>query len=234
MPDKIVKASELFLDTKDFVKQGLRAELKLTSILTGQLFIEMEVDPGSSYTLRGDGKINEIPTKPSAIHKITETLEKYPIHEVLNNIATTMTSLDKILSDPAINEILKSINQASKDYGLLAQKLSTNVNSISSELNTTLNKTNRALTSADATFRHVGKTLESADATFIHVDKTLVAAEHMLNTSNSLLSDDSQLMFSLTNTLNDLSNAARSVQNLADTLERQPESLLYGKPAGGD
>jgi len=220
LQDRTVRASEIFLDTNDFVKQGLRAQLKLNSILTGQLFIELELDPNSSYKLHGDGKIKEIPTRATAIQEITKTLEKYPIHEVLNNIASTMASLDKIFSDPVIIETLKSINQASKDYGVLANKLVTDVNTISIELNTTLNNSNKLLQSAETTFRNV--------------DKTLVIAEHTLNTSNSLLREDSPMMFSLIDALNELANAARSVRNLADTLEQQPESLLRGKSAGNN
>jgi len=220
LKDKTVKASEIFLDTSEFVENGLRAQLKLSSILTGQLFIELESDPGSSYTLRGDGKIKEIPTTSTAIQEITKTLEKYPIHQVLNNIASTMASMDKILSDPVIIETINTINQTSKDYSLLAQKLITETDTISAELDTTLNNTN--------------KTLESADASFRSVDKTLAAAEQMLNTSSGILREDSQLMFSLVDALNELANAARSVRNLADTLEQQPEALLRGKSAGGN
>ena len=220
LKDKTVKASEIFLDTSEFVENGLRAQLKLSSILTGQLFIELESDPGSSYTLRGDGKIKEIPTTSTAIQEITKTLEKYPIHQVLNNIASTMASMDKILSDPVIIETINTINQTSKDYSLLAQKLITETDTISAELDTTLNNTN--------------KTLESADASFRSVDKTLAAAEQMLTTSSGISREDSQLMFSLVDALNELANAARSVRNLADTLEQQPEALLRGKSAGGN
>lgn len=218
LQDRTVKAGEIFLDTKEFVNLGLRAKLQLNSILTGQLFIELELDPGSSYVLHGDGEINEIPTQSTAILEITKTLDKYPIQEVLNNIASTMVSLDKILSDPVIMETVKSLNQTSKDYGLLAKKLVSKTDTLSTEMNTTLKNTS--------------KTLKSAEQTFRNVDKTLVAAKDMLESSNNLLRDDSQLVYSLTDALHELANAARSVRNLADTLEQQPESLLQGKSTG--
>ena len=218
--DKTVRASEILVDTTDFIEAGMRAQLKLQSILTGQLFVELEFDPDSSYKLRGNGKIREIPTTTTAIQEITKTLEKYPVHEVLNNIASTMDSLDKILSDPVIIETLKSINQASQDYSLLANNLTTETKTISADLRTALNNSNIVLESAEASFRKI--------------DKTLVAVEKMLNTSGGLLREDSPLMFSLVDALNELANAARSVRNLADTLEQQPEALLRGKSAGGN
>ena len=220
LKDRTVKAGEIFLDTNEFVKLGLRAKLQLNSILTGQLFIELELDPGSSYALHGDGEINEIPTQTTAIQEITKTLDKYPIQDVLNNIASTMVSLDKILSDPVIIETVKSINQTSKDYGLLAQRLTIKSETLSTELNTTLKNTSNALKSAEKTFRNI--------------DKTLADAKHMLKTSNDLVHEDSRLMYSLTDALTELANAARSVRILADTLEQHPESLLQGKPSGGN
>ena len=218
--DKIVRASEIYVDTSAFIEHGLRAQLKLQSILTGQLFIELEFEPGSSYKLHGNGEITEIPTSTTTIQEITKTLEKYPIHEVLNNIASTMDSLDKILSDPVIIETINSINQASHDYSLLAKYLTSETKTLSTDLHTALNNSN--------------KVLESAQASFRKVDKTLVAAEQMLNTSSGVLREDSPLMFSLVDALNELANAARSVRNLADTLEQQPEALLRGKSAGGN
>ena len=113
LEDKTVKASEVLLDTKKFAEQGLHAQLKLNSILTGQLFIELEFAPGSQFKYRGDGKMREIPTSTTAIQEITKTLEEYPIHEVLNNIASTMDSIDKIVSDPVILETVHSIKQTS-------------------------------------------------------------------------------------------------------------------------
>ncbi len=218
--DETVRASEILEDTYDFVEDGLRAQLKVKSLLTGQLFIELEFFPGSSYKLHGNGEIEEIPTKTTAIQEITKTLEKYPIDKVLNNIASTMASLDKIFSDPVILETLHSINQASQDYSVLANNLVTETKTISTDLHTVLNKSN--------------KVLESAEASFRKIDKTLVAAEQMLNTSSGLIREDSPLMYSLVDALNELANAARSVRDLADTLEQQPEALLRGKSAGGN
>jgi paraquat-inducible protein B len=218
--DETVRASEILEDTYDFVEDGLRAQLKVKSLLTGQLFIELEFFPDSSYTLHGNGEIEEIPTKPTAIQEITKTLEKYPVNKVLNNIASTMASLDKIFSDPVILETLNSINQASQDYSVLANNLVTETKTISADLHKTLENSN--------------KILESAEVSFRKVDKTLMAAEQMLNTSSGVLQEDSPLMYSLVDALNELANAARSVRDLADTLEQQPEALLRGKSAGGN
>jgi len=217
---KIVKAGELHLDTKDFVKIGLRAQLKLKSLLTGQLFIELDFDKASDYTLRGGGHINEIPTKATTIQKIAQSLDKYPIREVLNNLASTMSSLDKILSDPIIIDTLKSVNATANDFRLLTEDLSKIVNSLSGEMNETLNITNN--------------TLKTAESTFKKIDKVTALAEKTLIASDRLLSEDSEVIVGLNEALTELAEAARSVRDLADTIEQQPESLLQGKSNGNN
>ncbi len=213
LQDKTVKASEIFFDTSHMIENGLRAQLKLQSLLTGQLFIELEFDPDSSYKLRGDGTEKEIPTSITAMQEITQTLEKYPISKVLNNIASTMASIDRIMSDPVILETVKSINQTSKDYALLAKQLSTETAIISVNLK---------------------RTLTQAEKSFKQVDQSLTAVEKTLKTTDGVLREDSQLMNSLLDALNELASAARSVRTLADTLEQQPEAIIRGKSAGGN
>lgn len=215
LQDKTVKGSKARIIAGSFIQHGLRAQLKVNSILTGQLYIELDFYPGSDYQLQGDGTIREIPTSETAIQEITKTLEKFPINEALNNISSTMASLNKILSDPMIIETIHSINQTTKSYDLLATQLSSQATTITTNLNKTLIKTNEQL--------------EMAEVTFKHASKTLAASTKMFNTTNRLLRDDSQIIFSLTEALNEMRDAARSVKTLADTLERQPEAILRGK-----
>lgn len=213
LKDKIVKASEVDLKSDKYKSSGLFAQLKLNSLLTGQLYIELEFDPEGKHKFYGDGSIREIPTRATTMQEITKTLEKYPITEVLNNIASTMDSLNKIFSDPVILETVHSVNHAAKEYEVLAKQLRTDSTNLTSNLN---------------------KTLEQADKTFIQIDQSLASARKTLKTTDGLLREDSQLMYSLQDALNEVANAARSVRALADTLEQQPEAILRGKSAGGN
>ncbi len=218
--NETVKASELNLDTKNFVKIGLRAQLKVKSLLTGQLFIELDFDQESPFTLQGDGGINEIPTKATTIQKIAQTLDKYPVREVLNNLASTMESLDKILSDPIIIETIKSVNETSKGFDSLAKDLNKVANSLSVEMSETLKVANGTLKAAESTFRKI--------------DIATASAEKTLKSSDQLLGEDSEVIVSLKEALTELTEAARSVRNLADALEQQPESILHGKSNGNN
>ena len=87
-------------------------------------------------------------------------------------------------------------------------------------------------------------TLKHVDDLVLHVDqdvapevgatlrdarKTMDAADRMLATADQALKSDAPLQTELRETLREVGKAATAVRNLADLLERQPESLISGK-----
>ena len=66
-------------------------------------------------------------------------------------------------------------------------------------------------------------------ATLRDARKTMDAADRMLATADKSLQGDAPLQLELRETLREVGKAAIAVRNLADLLERQPESLISGK-----
>ena len=209
------------------IDAGLRAQLQLQSLLTGQLFIQLDFYPGSPVVLVGDDRYPEIPTIPTPIEKITRKLEDFPVEQVMNNIISTSEGLNKLVNSPelhhsiqSLNETLENINRIVKspelqksiaslhsaldDLGSLARTVDSRVDPLSSELHATLNETRLAMSQAR-------DTLESAQ----------------------YLVSDQKLLFALDNALAEITSAARSVRDLTDFLERQPQSILRGKSISG-
>jgi paraquat-inducible protein B len=83
------------------------------------------------------------------------------------------------------------------------------------------------------------KTVERADHLIAGVDGQLVPeltgalrdARKTLNEANGTLASDSPTQIELRDTLREVGRAAAAVRNLADLMERQPESLLTGRKA---
>ena len=209
------------------IDAGMRAQLQLQSLLTGQLFIQLDFYPGTRVDLVGDDRYPEIPTIPTPIEKITRKLEDFPVEHVMNNIISTSEGLNKLVNSPelhhsiqSLNETLENINRLVKspelqksiaslhaaldDLGSLARTVDSRVEPLSSELHTTLNETRLAMSQARGT-------LESAQ----------------------YLVSDQKLLFALDNALAEITSAARSVRDLTDFLERQPQSILRGKSISG-
>lgn len=59
--------------------------------------------------------------------------------------------------------------------------------------------------------------------------KTLDSADRMLGSADKLMAGDAPLQLEMRETLREVSKAATAVRDLADLLERQPQSLLTGK-----
>lgn len=62
--------------------------------------------------------------------------------------------------------------------------------------------------------------------------ETLPDLNKTLKSADALLSNDSPLQMDLRETLRELTKAATSLKKLADTVEDQPQSLIFGKPSG--
>jgi paraquat-inducible protein B len=97
---------------------------------------------------------------------------------------------------------------------------------ISYRLVSTLSSLEQTLKSTDQLMRHVDGSIAP------QVAATLAEAQAAMKNAKDLLAQDAPLQSDLGATLLQLARAAKSVTALVDYLERHPESLLRGKPAG--
>jgi paraquat-inducible protein B len=209
------------------INAGLRAQLQQQSLLTGQLFIQLDFYPDTAAVLVGNTKYPEIPTIPTPIERFTRKLEDIPVDQLMNNITSITEGLKQLVNSPelhqsllSLNETLDNINQVVKspelqksivslhttldDLGSLARTIDSRIEPLSAEMHATLNETRLAMTQARS---------------------TLESAQHLVS--------DQKLLYALDNALAEITSAARSVRDLADFLERQPQSLLRGKTISG-
>ena len=105
------------------------------------------------------------------------------------------------------------------------------VEEIGNDLRKTLETLDNTLRSADRTLTRVDvETLPEAKKTLEDLRRAVSAAERVLsNTDNTLLGPDAPAQQELRDALQEIARSARAIRLLADTLERNPESLLRGK-----
>jgi paraquat-inducible protein B len=73
------------------------------------------------------------------------------------------------------------------------------------------------------------ETAPQAKATMAQAQATLAQAQTTLASLERTLGADSPTQADLRSALEQFTRAARSLQDLADTLERRPESVIFGK-----
>jgi paraquat-inducible protein B len=207
-PDAVVDVRQIYMPDPDedhlqymIEELGLRAQLQLQSILTSQMAIQLDYYPDTEYVYHGDGSLPEIPTIPRTFEVISEQLQDLPLEEILNDITSTLSSINQIVSSPEVEETMTVMKNTLKSIDELAQNVNRNVQPL-----------------ADDT----AKTLMDAQ-------KALREAEVLLSEMKLLVSQDSAQVYNLNVALEEIVNAARSIRIFAETIERQPETLLKGK-----
>ncbi len=189
----------------ELVERGLRAQLQLSSIITGSMMVALDFFPDDPQQgLNKDGIYPEIPTKPTVLTEVTQSAT-----EILNKIASL--PLDQLVGD------LRSTIQA---YGDLAK--SPEVKDSLAELDKTLASVESFMSTAN---RDIGPVLSSLRSFLSNGSVTL----ERLSATLSTLEPGSPMQRDLRQAMIELRDALRSIRVLANLLEEQPGSLLRGK-----
>ena len=143
------------------VEKGLRAQLKQGNLLTGQLFIALDMYPDESpRKIVYGGKYPEFPTIPTPIEEITkgitrivDKLEKLPLEQIGKDLRETLAHLNK------------STEQLAKLMQNIDEKVAPAATATLEQSQTTLNKLDRLLSAESPTGHELKRALaELADA----------------------------------------------------------------------
>jgi paraquat-inducible protein B len=183
------------------VESGLRAQLRTGNLLTGQLYVALDLFPDAKPgKLVRNGKYGypEFPTTPtqmeeigSKVSQLVAKIDKIPIDQIGNDLRDTLQGAKRIANSPELLETVKSLNAAVKEFQSLAVELRT-------------------------------RTTPEVTAALQQVQRSLAAAE------NSLAADSPQ-QYRVKAALDEITGAARALRVLTEFLEAHPESLLRGK-----
>ncbi len=197
LPDGVTR--ETLVD--HLIERGFRAQLRTGNLLTGQLYIAIDLFPDAkpAKMVRG-GRYGypEFPTTPTQLEeigsKVTQLvakIDKIPIEQIGNDLRDTMQGAKRIVNSPELLETVKSLNAAVKELQAFTVELRT-------------------------------RTAPEVTATLQQAQRSLAAAE-------SSLAADSPQQYRVKAALDEIAGAARSLRLLTEFLEAHPESLLRGK-----
>ncbi len=132
------------------IKQGLRAQLEMQSLVTGQLLVALDFHPGKSPGFSGlQSEYLEIPTIQSDIEELSQKLRQAPIEEMFNKLLSVINSIDSFLDSESINELLTALTHALNSINTLASHMDNELPDLSVNLARTVNDANRLLNNAD-------------------------------------------------------------------------------------
>jgi len=206
------------------IDEGLRAQLQLESIVTGVLFVELDLFPGSPVNLflpKESGYL-EIPTQPTLLQEASQTgadliakLRDVDFDGLVTSIRDAARSVGDLAGSPELRQTLVAAREAMVSARDTLTEIRPRVPQFASGVDSASNRLQGSLKRFDATLGSLDTALGSLDTT--------------LGSVNRLVDPSAPLVYQLTTTLTDLGTAAKSVRELADYLDRNPSAIITGR-----
>jgi paraquat-inducible protein B len=228
-------------EVRKLIDAGLRAKLVSQSFVTGQLAIELDFLPNTPAELhKGEPDLIEVPTVPSDIQQIKQTLEQLDIEVLVASATRAMKALEGLATAAEQAQAIERLVQLIDDLDALTQNTDARLGEVTRSITATTDSANElvakgdgALTrlegDIDATLSEARSTLSGAETAARKFATTLDQAAVTLKAAHRVLDPNAPMGRELRRTIVDIGAAARSLRALADALERNPSALLTGK-----
>jgi paraquat-inducible protein B len=238
------------------VQRGLRAQLQMQSLLTGLLYVDIDLAAQrvpAVATPAQNGKENavvignavEIPTTDTAVQALRSQLEGVDLRRLLDDVSAIATSARALVSGPELRTALDDLQGITGSVKRLAMRLEQRIDPLAAAATSAMTRTDRAAQRVGDAASEVGASAKSLARTSDALGQTVAPDSMLMRDLQSAAAEvsgaaaalrgaagsDDGVVRQTTRAMQDLSRAARSLRELADSIERQPQSLLRGRPA---
>lgn len=204
-------------ELKNLIDRGLRAQLATESLLTGLLYIDLDLHPNTPLNVMlvpGSG-YREIPTIPTDLEQVQQSamraiakLDKIDVVALVRSMTDAASSIRDLAGSPNLKATIASLKDASAN------------------LNTTLTAFRNDFARLNGKADPVLASLKQTS------DRAQVALTQMTTTMTQLqmtFAPDAPLTYRLSVTLDDVAAASNAMRELADYIQRNPSALVRGK-----
>jgi len=213
--------------TEELISRGLRAQLNTQSILTGLLYIQLDLHPDSEMILAEiDSPYLQIPTIPTELERLTRKLETLDLAKMAGDTEAILEGLNTFVSNEKFQQIPAVIQGALSSLTEVGEQLSTQLADTGPRLNAVLDSAGATLDQASEDLPQLTELLR---ANLTALQGAILVFEGSMQEFRGLIDHDSGTVYELNKTLRELSRAGRALQLLGETLEEQPEALIRGK-----
>jgi phospholipid/cholesterol/gamma-HCH transport system substrate-binding protein len=219
---------------KAAIDRGLRGQLQTESIVTGVLFVALDLVPSSAVKLvqPPDSQYQEIPT-------ITTTLQK--AQDILGQLLAKLDDIDFKVLLTSMADVVKNFDGLAKNPDLLEAFAGVNRLVNKPELHAAIRSLDQTVLkisqAADGVQKVAGSLDHSVSTLSADLKETLTGVrdavkqiEVTVANVDGFVDPKSPTAYELTKALKEFSGAARSLRLMADYLDRNPRALLFGRP----
>ncbi|MBO4311579.1 MAG: MCE family protein [Desulfovibrionaceae bacterium] len=212
---------------EDLLSRGFRARLASQSLLTGQLMVELDFFPQSEA---GDfsGKVDYyegrpiIPSIPSRMDSLMQRFNTLPIEQLTQNILDITDDLRTFLSRGEVEKTLAAVNRMIADFQSISGPMKQAVDSFTAFAKNSAKLSGNAGGMVSDFHARTNDLLNNLNASIVTLNATLKDAR-------GLVAPASLPVLELTRTLRELSEAAKAIRSLANTLDHSPDAIIVGK-----
>lgn len=254
-----VQGGDGAVSVADLVAQGLTAQLSTQSLLTGLLYVDLDLGRdrnrpaaamAASAPQTGGPGLPVIPTVATPVQALQRQLRNLDVGQLLSDVAAVAAGARQFVANPRLQHTMDELAQASSDLRQLLARVDKRVGPLADALQGTLDETRRAAASvggeigrAGQAVDRVGQAADRVSATMGRYDRIAESAQPALDsvqraaadlalTAQALRSasaDDAGVLAQIERAAQEMARASRAVRDLADLLERQPEALIRGR-----
>jgi paraquat-inducible protein B len=233
-------------DLKTLVEAGMRAQLGLDNLLTGRLAINLMMAPNTQIrleaadpeTLRTPNGVFEIPAIPSQMQEVRSAVVTVLTgvaaadpELLLQEIAASVRAVREFVTMPELAQIVHQTNDTIGQVQSLVEEVEGRSVPLLTSAEETLTALRGLAREGEVTLSETRKLIAEAQPALASVQGALEQAERTLAATGASLEPGSELHHQATQALREATSAARAVRSLANTLERNPNALLFGRRA---
>jgi paraquat-inducible protein B len=215
------------------VEKGLRAQLQIQSLVTGQLGVLLDFLPKNPAVYRMPATSNlrhmhEIPAVPSDMERVArraqefvEELQDFPVAELGQQLMDTLAAVEGLAGSTQLSGAIDAARSLME----------------SPEIPEMLASINRAAGRADEAMVRVGRladgpaedVLAEATGALNELRGALTEVQAAVASTREALDRDSDVRIRINLLMEELTRTARSVRQLTEMLQQRPESIIRGK-----
>ncbi|HYN58475.1 MAG TPA: MlaD family protein [Rubrivivax sp.] len=226
------------------VARGLVARLATQSLLTGQLYVELDLDPARASAAlaapAGAAGLPAIPTEATRLQTLQAQLQGLDLAQIAQDLATLAKSARLLMAGPQPERALARTADAAQALERLVVRLERELGPLTGATREALADSRRAMLQLGQGAEQVGSAASAvqgqsrsvAEATAPLLGELRRTAEELALAAAALrqaTAEDSTLRLGADRAMQDVSRAARSLRELSETLESHPELLLRGR-----
>jgi paraquat-inducible protein B len=194
------------------VDSGLRAKLDTSSLLTGQkvITLTMEKSPKAANIVKIGG-YSEFPTISAALDDLPAMAA-----DVMSSLQETLDGVKRIVNSGKLDKTIDNANSMLKEVEKAVKEAQKVIRQVDQQTLPGVSKNLERVTgNVDQISQEFNRSLQQLQGSLAQIDR--------------LTARNSPTQYQLDEMMEEVTNAARSVRTLSETLERKPDSLLRGK-----